>query len=181
MKQDLCRSNHRRINPCLAIKRIAQCWNPILIPEYEKIIPLQGKLTMRGESQAFSSTISPSDLASFIVITVCECFPGRVRTILTSHGDKTDGKIRRCGRNKGECLETGVEWWTTRGRSSSPSLSLPLFPQIACSREESHTVFRWSRAQPNGTRETTTCPTRIYIYVGSRWIDVVLRTRGRVT
>lgn len=49
---------------------------------------------MRVESSAFSSTISPSDLASFIVIVVCERFPGRTRTILTSRSDKEDEKIR---------------------------------------------------------------------------------------
>lgn len=49
--------------------------------------------------------------ASFIVITVygnSERFPERVRAILTSRGDKADGKIGRYRRNKGECLRKGV-------------------------------------------------------------------------
>ena len=78
---------------------------------------------MRDESPMFSFTISASDPTSFIVI-VCECFPGRVRTILTSRADKVDGKIRHCRRNKSECLETGVEWWTACKRLSSPFLFL---------------------------------------------------------
>lgn len=46
---------------------------------------------MRVEFPLFSSTISSSDLVSFIVIAVCERFPERVRTILTGRGDKADG------------------------------------------------------------------------------------------
>lgn len=123
---------------------------------------------MRSESSAF--LLHYFSLASFIVI-VCERFPGRVRTILTSRGDKTDGKIRRCRSNKGECLETGVEWWTARASSSSPFLS----PSSNCMQPwGSHTIFRWSRTGREKVDDLPHIYMPIYIYI-------YVRCRGEST
>lgn len=90
-----------------------------------------------------------------------------MRTILTSRGDKTDGKIRRCRRNKGECLETGVERWTARGKSSLPFLSLSFLKLHAAVRiaygipVESRTVERGARSRRLATY------IHIYMYVAS--------------
>lgn len=106
----------------------------------------------RAVSMFFSSVSWAGLVYRYRCLKTANASPGRAQTILTSRNDKADGKIRRCGRNKGERLKTPLEW-TARGRivvASPLYLPLSLFLyllQIACSREESHTVFRRSRTQ----------------------------------
>lgn len=87
----------------------------------------------KGGSMFFSSISWAGLVYRYRCLKTANAFPGRAQTILTSRNDKADGKIRRCGRNKGERLKTPLEW-TARGRivvafplsiSLSLSISLP--------------------------------------------------------
>lgn len=100
----------------------------------------------------------------------CECFPGRVRTILTSRGDKADGKIRRCRRNKGEMYWNGGVGSTVNCSRKDRSFS-PSFLKL---RAAARNRIQYSN---RGARSRTI--RRVYVYACTyisyiscrRWID----------